>query len=174
MSVYSLLVIKTPRLTLRPPRLEDAAAIQPLFARWEIIRFMRTHVPWPYPADGAVTYLRDTLLPDMARHKALAFAMCLGDAVVGLITFKKEEKKDIYEVGFWIGQPYWGQGYMAEALNAALAHYPDIQVYATCAADNRASARVQEKCGFAFKGIVQAPIAHHCGATTEEYRERVS
>jgi len=58
-------VLTTPRLILRPLELADADAIQALFPRWEIVRFLASNVPWPYPADGALTFIRDRALPAM-------------------------------------------------------------------------------------------------------------
>ena len=45
--------LETPRLLLRPLVLADAAETQILFPRWEIVRYLANHVPWPYPPDGA-------------------------------------------------------------------------------------------------------------------------
>ena len=48
--------LETERMTLRPPRLEDADAIQILADDFEIARWMSTF-PHPYPVGGALTYL---------------------------------------------------------------------------------------------------------------------
>lgn len=61
--------LSTPRLTLRPLQLEDAPAIQTLFPQWEIVRHLASRVPWPYPADGALLYLRDIAFPAMQRGR---------------------------------------------------------------------------------------------------------
>ena len=57
----------TERLLLRPLELADADAIQQLFPQWEVVRYLNALVPWPYPADGALSFLRDMALPAMAR-----------------------------------------------------------------------------------------------------------
>ena len=49
-------IIETARLILRPLDLWDADAVQVLFPRWEIVKFLAA-VPWPYPADGALSYI---------------------------------------------------------------------------------------------------------------------
>ena len=54
---------ETKRLILRPPVLADAAQIQELFPHWEIVRYLRKFVPWPYPEDGALRFIRDVALP---------------------------------------------------------------------------------------------------------------
>jgi putative addiction module component (TIGR02574 family) len=57
--------LTTARLVLRPLELSDAPAVQAIFPQWEVIEFMSTKVPWPYPADGAETFIRDFALPAM-------------------------------------------------------------------------------------------------------------
>ena len=50
--------IQTRRLILRPLALSDAPAIQRHFNNWNIIKNMATVVPWPYPDDGAETFVK--------------------------------------------------------------------------------------------------------------------
>lgn len=59
--------LETPRLILRPLKLSDAEQTQVLFPHWEIVRYIRNAVPWPYPPNGAYTYYRDVALPAVAR-----------------------------------------------------------------------------------------------------------
>ncbi len=56
--------LETERLLLKPIELADAPAIQRLFPRWEIVQYLDTWVPWPYPPDGAERYLRDFAAAD--------------------------------------------------------------------------------------------------------------
>jgi [ribosomal protein S5]-alanine N-acetyltransferase len=60
-------VLETARLLLRPLGVDDAGQIQAVFPQWAIVRFLSRVVPWPYPADGALSYCRDVALPAMAR-----------------------------------------------------------------------------------------------------------
>jgi RimJ/RimL family protein N-acetyltransferase len=57
-----------------------------------------------------------------------------------------------YAVGYWLGQPYWGHGYMSEAARGFIAYVlatiPDDAIYSGAFRDNAASLRVQEKLGF--------------------------
>ncbi|GGX79131.1 N-acetyltransferase [Streptomyces minutiscleroticus] len=52
------------------------------------------------------------------------------------------------EVTYWIDRAYWGRGIATAALRALLAAVPERPLYARAAADNAASRRVLEKCGF--------------------------
>ena len=60
-------LLETKRRWLRPLELADAAQIQILFPHWELVKFLAGRVPWPYPADGALTYCRDIALPAVER-----------------------------------------------------------------------------------------------------------
>jgi len=52
------------------------------------------------------------------------------------------------EVTYWIDRAYWGQGIATTALRLLVAEVPERPLYARAAADNAASRRVLEKCGF--------------------------
>ena len=52
------------------------------------------------------------------------------------------------EVSYWIGREFWGRGVATEALRAFLAEDTTRPMFGRCAADNIASLRVLEKCGF--------------------------
>ena len=58
------------------------------------------------------------------------------------------------EIGFWIGEPFWGQGLIPEVVCELLRHaFKDLQLTAVWCGyydGNEKSKRVQEKCGFAY------------------------
>ena len=60
------------------------------------------------------------------------------------------------EVGYWIGRAFWGQGVATAALAAFLRQLPERPLFAHVAADNVASLRVLERCGFTYVGERQA------------------
>jgi ribosomal-protein-alanine N-acetyltransferase len=66
------------------------------------------------------------------------------------------------ELGFWLGEPFWGRGIMTEAVAEltrwAFGAFELERIYAEPFATNRASARVLEKAGFACEGRLKASI----------------
>lgn len=52
------------------------------------------------------------------------------------------------EVTYWVGREYWGWGLATKALSAFVGLLAERPLYARAAADNNASIRVLEKCGF--------------------------
>ena len=59
--------LETPRLWLRPVALDDAPQIQAIFPQWEVVQFLASVIPWPYPPDGAATFIQHVLLPAVER-----------------------------------------------------------------------------------------------------------
>ncbi len=56
------------------------------------------------------------------------------------------------EVSYWIGKEYWGMGVAAQALSLFLEEIAAGPLYGRAAADNIASIRVLQKCGFSISG----------------------
>ena len=112
----------TERLILRPLELADAEAIQRLFPHWEVVRYLNAFVPWPYPTDGALTYLRDNALPSVARGEEWHWSIRLKSApgqLIGNISLMNEQDNNR---GVWLAPKWQGQGLMSDA-SAAVTEY---------------------------------------------------
>jgi len=143
--------LETARLLLRPLELADAEQVQPLFSQWEIVRYMKNVVPWPYPPDGAHTYYRDVALPAIERGEEWHWTLRLKASpatLVGAICLKTSENNNR---GFWQGLPYQGQGLMTEAAEAVTDYWFDVLRFPVLrvpkAKPNVASRRISEKQG---------------------------
>jgi RimJ/RimL family protein N-acetyltransferase len=143
--------LETPRLLLRPLDLADAKQIQILFPHWEIVRYLAAQVPWPYPADGALRFIRDIALPAVERGEAWHWTLRLKSTpnqIIGSIDLRKKENDNR---GFWLGLPWQGQGLMIEACEAVTdfwfntLNFPILR--APKAVGNTASRRISEKQG---------------------------
>ena len=146
--------LKTPRLTLRPIELEDAARVI-IFTREPDIARMVSVMPNPQPLIAAEGYI----LISMARRalgRDFVFAIDLpGAGLVGVVG--AHPKPDRVEIGYWVGKPYWGRGYATEAARAAADFAAALGVGPVTArhfADNPASGRVLAKAGFVYTGEV--------------------
>ncbi len=107
--------LSTPRLLLIPLALEDAPQIQRIFPHWEIVRHLGARVPWPYPPDGALTYICSLALPAMARGDEWHWTLRLRtapDTIIGCISLRKDRDKNR---GFWLAPAHQRQGLMSEA-----------------------------------------------------------
>jgi RimJ/RimL family protein N-acetyltransferase len=142
--------LTTPRLILRPLELADAEAVQALFPHWEIVRFLG-HVPWPYPAGGALGFIRDKALPGMQNGTEWHWSIRRNtepDRLIGEICLR--DKPDDNR-GFWLAQAAQGQGLMAEAATEVTDYWfeildrPTLRVLKAVA--NVRSRRVSERAG---------------------------
>src|SRR6185312_658218 len=107
--------LETKRLILRRIEVADAPQIQRLFPQWEIVKYLNKFVPWPYPADGALTFVRDLAVPAMEQGDECNWTIRLKsepEQVIGCINLTK---KGDTNRGFWLGLPWHGHGYMTEA-----------------------------------------------------------
>jgi RimJ/RimL family protein N-acetyltransferase len=143
--------LETARLELRPLELADAAQTQLLFPHWEIVRYLATRVPWPYPPDGALTYYRDDALPAMARGEEWHWSLRLKTdpgQLIGEIALIRGENNNR---GFWMGLSWQGQGLMSEAIEVATDYWFNELGFAVLRAPkaiaNAASRKISEKTG---------------------------
>lgn len=150
--------IETPRLLLRPFRETDAPAVATL-ASDEAIARMVCSMPHPYApliAEGWI--LIQAANSARGRDAALAIVLRASGVLIGSIgVHGRRDGK--YEVGYWLGRSYWGQGYASEALRALVGHVCEtrgaVSFSAGHFADNPASRRVLEKAGFTPTGAVE-------------------
>jgi RimJ/RimL family protein N-acetyltransferase len=148
-------VIATARLVLRPLRAGDDARIFALFANWSVVRFLSSP-PWPYTPEDARAFVNSRLNGD-----AIGGAITLEGTLIGItdVIVKPAsvvQRERGYSLGYWLGEPYWGNGFMTEAARALLTHVfariPDDTIYSGAFAENAASLRIQDKLGFARDG----------------------
>ncbi|HVB87942.1 MAG TPA: GNAT family N-acetyltransferase [Candidatus Dormibacteraeota bacterium] len=174
--------LETARLLLRPIELADAEQIQQEFPRWEIVRYLSTRVPWPYPPDGALAFIRDVALPSTARGEGWLWTLRLKsdlERIVGGIDLYANERDNR---GFWLIPELRGCGLMTEAADAATEFWFEVLKFPVLrtskATANIASRRVSEKQGMRMIGrderdYVSGRLATEIWEiTAEEWRAR--
>jgi [ribosomal protein S5]-alanine N-acetyltransferase len=166
-------ILETRRLILRPLALADAPAIQRHFNNWNIIRNLAAVVPWPYPDDGAETFIRQQFEKVAAGEEIYQWVLVLrqGDGeAIGSIRFRSQSEAAKGNRGFWLAEPYWNQGLMTEAVAAVndfVFETLGLESFYVCnVASNAASRRVKQKTGAEFVGYIE--LAHHNGQTKSE------
>jgi RimJ/RimL family protein N-acetyltransferase len=90
-----------------------------------------------------------------------------GGRVAGYITSFVAPWSGQREVSYWVGRDHWGRGVATTALAAFVGGLAERPLYARAAADNIASIRVLEKCGFVLIGRDRG-FANARGAEIEE------
>ncbi|MCA0870936.1 GNAT family N-acetyltransferase [Seohaeicola saemankumensis] len=159
------LKIESERLSLRPPTHSD-------FRDWAALRRESQEflVPWEpswaedhlsrkaftnrvYWAQRSVT--NDSAMPLFMFRRS-------DETLLGAITLDNIRRGPAQAgtLGYWIGQAHARQGYMREAIEAAV-HYAfarlDLsRIEAACLPENVASRGLLESCGFKYEGVAQS------------------
>jgi [ribosomal protein S5]-alanine N-acetyltransferase len=172
--------LQTVRLLLRPTQLSDVSQLQATFPRWEIVRYLASKIPWPYPPDGAESFLRETALPAVERGEQWLWNIrrkAEPDQMIGSITLAKSESENR---GFWISPEWQGQGFASEACDAVTEYWFEALKFPVLRAPkaivNEGSRRISQKQGMR----VVAERDYVCGwlpseiweITAEEWRAR--
>ncbi len=150
--------LETKRIILRLPRQTDISDIVENIHSRDVVRWTST-IPHPYTRNNAVSFIARAA-KDKKSGSSYHFMIVLketGKVIggVGILKINRVNKSAL--LGYWVGKKYWGQGFATEASKLALRfafgelhlHRINGKVYA----DNHASRRVLEKCGFRQEGI---------------------
>ena len=146
-------VIETGRLRMRPLRDGDLVDLVSLINHWEVARWVSS-VPHPYSkADGREWITR--VQQDHATGRPRRFAIVLKetDRLIGGVGLDGSTGDDSDEpaLGYWLGQPYWGNGYASEAVASVIDYglrtldLETIRAYTN--PSNLASQKVLLRCG---------------------------
>lgn len=145
---------------IREWRIEDKSDLAVMLNNRHILDNLRDGLPYPYTEKDAEEYINSMLLAD--KTKNFAFAITVNDAVIGSIgVFCCDNiHSRTAELGYYIGEPYWGQGFTTSAVRQACSYVFDhsdiIRIFAEPFAYNTASCRVLEKAGFQFEGTLRS------------------
>lgn len=154
-------VVETVRLTLRAPVLDDVPDMVALANNPKMVETTAT-LPFPFvQSDGAEAVAK----ANSPGQRAYAIAGPDG-RFMGTILFKLVDGKHP-EIGYWLGEPHWGQGYAAEAVKGLIAAVAHLPAFATINArvlkSNPASVRVLEKAGFVVIEHTSSVVERHRG-----------
>ena len=149
--------LRTDRCTLRPYRPADAASLARHANNRKVWLNLRDLFPHPYTvADGEAYIARVVGASPVTR-----FAIDVGGEAVGGVGFQlgHDIERRSAEIGYWLGERYWGRGIMSAAVGAATAYaFRDLdllRVFAVPFAHNLASARVLERAGYQREGTMR-------------------
>jgi RimJ/RimL family protein N-acetyltransferase len=123
---------------------------------YDVWRNLRDRFPHPYTQKDADSWVRYA-----SSQVETNLAIAVDGAAVGSIGFELREdvERISAEIGYWLGQQYWGRGIVTAALKAAtsfaMKRFVLSRIYALPFADNAASIRVLEKAGYRLEGTLR-------------------
>jgi RimJ/RimL family protein N-acetyltransferase len=154
--------LRTPRLRLRSFEPADAGAVQRLAGDFTVADTTLT-IPHPYE-DGMAEAWIAMVTEEFAIGRQVVFAVTdrATAALLGAIGLVLRPDHGRAELGYWIGKPFWGQGYATEAAREVLRYGFDVlgmhRIYATHFARNPASGRVLTKAGLRPEGVSRGHV----------------
>jgi RimJ/RimL family protein N-acetyltransferase len=152
--------IKLPTCTLRSWQGRDRDAIVRHANNRNVSINLRDRFPYPYTMKDARIWL------DMVvgLKPETSFAIAVGDEVVGGIgfTLQPDVGHRSAEIGYWLGEDFWGRGIGTDAVKAAteyaFASFDICRIFAHVFEWNGASVRVLEKAGYTFEGRLRKSV----------------
>lgn len=151
-------LLKTQRLVLRPLTLADAPTVERLAGEKDIASTTRL-IPHPYPPGVAEHWISS--LPELyAKAEMINWGIVMdGGLLLGTIRLTLNPVDNHAEMGYWVGKPFWNNGYCTEAARAVVAYGFDKldleRIYANYMARNPASGRVLAKLGMVQEGLLR-------------------
>ena len=139
--------------SVRSWRAADADSLVAYANNRKIWLNLRDRFPHPYTKRDALEFLRSV----RAQQPETVFAIVVDNEAVGSIGFfpKQDVDRVSAEIGYWLGEPFWGRGIATDALAAATRHAIEqhhlTRIFALPFASNVASCRVLEKAGYVLE-----------------------
>jgi ribosomal-protein-alanine N-acetyltransferase len=139
---------------------KDADALQRYANNRKIWENLRDIFPHPYSLQDAKAFLDFVT----KARPVMDFAITNETEAIGCIGLRlgNDVHRHTAELGFWLGEPFWGRGIMTEAVTAftpwAFRWFELLRIFAQPFASNTASVRVLEKSEFACEGRLKANV----------------
>jgi RimJ/RimL family protein N-acetyltransferase len=154
------MILSTDRIKLRPWSAGDETSLIRYAGNHRIAVNMRDRFPYPYTETDARNWISIATQGTPLSHFAIEYE---GEAIGG-IGFVPGE--DVFsrtaELGYWIGQPFWGKGIATEAIGViapyAFQSYSLTRLFAGVFSYNPASGRVLEKAGFTLESVQRKAV----------------
>jgi [ribosomal protein S5]-alanine N-acetyltransferase len=143
--------IVTERLALRPIEARDRQRLIKLANNFRVSKNLGT-MPYPYTEACADEWLSKQA-ELWASGKTVVLAITVEGELIGGTGVGVRDGDD-WELGYWLGEPYWNRGYASEAATAlrdyAFKGLKLDRIVAGHFADNHASGRILTKLGFRY------------------------
>ncbi len=155
---------------LRPWAAGDEAALVKYANNRKIWRNLRDAFPHPYTMDDA----RAWVSKNFGRDEVTEFAIASDSEAIGGIGIRLEQDvaRRSAEIGYWLGEPFWGKGIATLAVRAvsayAFANFDLVRLQACVFEWNPASCRVLEKAGFSLEARLRKAVTKD-GQTIDQF-----
>jgi len=144
------LEITTLNLVLKKPDNKDITSLIEELNNWNISKWL-VEVPYPYSINDANYWIKKT------KEDEFSFNIYLNNKLIGGISISKKLGNTKWELGYWIGEKYWGNKYAKEACESLIKYFftntSNNIIYASHMKDNMKSKKIILSLGFKEIGL---------------------
>jgi len=159
---FSTVDLTGQKVRLRPVRPDDAPTVFDLFRDDRVIRNLAVEAPGSLEEE--IEWCRNAATLPQVGSSGVSYHLVIDTAVdsslAGAVGLHQRGHPHQYEIGYWLGVPYWDKGLATEAVTLAAGfafqHLDAIRVWADVFVGNDASRRVLEKNGFKMDGVLRS------------------
>jgi ribosomal-protein-alanine N-acetyltransferase len=137
--------LHTNNLIIKKPSEKHLKSLIKELNNWNISKWL-IEVPYPYTVDDAKYWVKKT------KQDQYSLNIYLKNKLIGGVSLSNQRENSKWELGYWIGEEYWGNGYAIEACENLISYFfsntNNSIIYASHMKDNIKSKKIIIKLGF--------------------------
>ena len=137
--------LHTDNLVIKKPSEKHLNSLIKELNNWNISKWL-IEVPYPYSIDDAKYWVKKS------KQDQYSFNIYLKNKLIGGLSLSNQRENSKWELGYWIGEEYWGNGYAIEACENLISYFfsntNNSIIYASHMKDNIKSKKIIIKLGF--------------------------
>lgn len=137
--------LHTDNLVIKKPSEKHLNFLIKELNNWNISKWL-IEVPYPYSIDDAKYWVKKT------KQDEYSFNIYLKNKLIGGVSLSNQRENSKWELGYWIGEEYWGNGYAIEACENLISYFfsntNNSIIYASHMKDNIKSKKIIINLGF--------------------------
>ena len=137
--------LHTNNLIIKKPSENHLNSLIKELNNWNISKWL-IEVPYPYSIDDAKYWVKKT------KQDQYSLNIYLKNKLIGGVSLSNQRENSKWELGYWIGEEYWGNGYAIEACENLISYFfsntNNSIIYASHMKDNIKSKKIIIKLGF--------------------------
>ena len=137
--------LHTDNLVIKKPSEKHLKSLIKELNNWNISKWL-IEVPYPYSIDDAKYWVKKT------KQDQYSLNIYLKNKLIGGVSLSNQRENSKWELGYWIGEEYWGNGYAIEACENLISYFfsntNNSIIYASHMKDNIKSKKIIIKLGF--------------------------
>ena len=137
--------LHTNNLVIKKPSEKHLNSLIKELNNWNISKWL-IEVPYPYSIDDAKYWVKKT------KQDQYSLNIYLKNKLIGGVSLSNQRENSKWELGYWIGEEYWGNGYAIEACENLISYFfsntNNSIIYASHMKDNIKSKKIIINLGF--------------------------